>query len=349
MASLTAGGEVELERERNLAGRLRLAAALALCIAMAAPALAEEKEEELTETETPASGQESVPVPLGPRRGIRVYGEEFLSVLADFGPADASEFRTNLAIRSAVPLGESFALRATASGSASFFDYSGNEDGLELELGGIDLFERLYSGRFGVGGLYRLPCEWTLFGVTPEWNVFTEGRATLNWEDGAALSDAVKGSGAIGLGFSIEPTLELALGVEVGSKIDGGGVNVSPVFGFRWRIREGMRLESRGTGLLFAMDLTPELELQLRGNYESDRYRLDDSAPPLTQLTLSKREAPVLVALRWAPTPRWRLIAGAGSVVHQKWKVETDDDDGPSNSVSAGPAALTWFRVEYRF
>ena len=316
---------------------------------MAKPALAKEKEEELTETETPASGQESVPLPLGPRTGIRVYGEEFVSVLADFGPADASEFRSNLSIRSGLPLGESLALRATASGTVSFFDYSGNETGLELELGGIDLFERLYGARFGLGAVYRLPFQRSFFGVTPRWNLFTEGRATLNWEAGADLSDAVKGSGAFGVGFEIDPTLELALGVEVGSRIDGGGVNVSPVFGFRWRIREGMRLESRGTGLLFAVDLTPELELQLRGNYESDRYRLDDGAPPLTNLTLSKREAPVLVALRWAPTPRWRLIAGAGSVVHQKWKVETDDDDGPSNSVSAGPAALTWFRVEYRF
>ena len=289
-----------------------------------------------------------MPIPLGPRTGIRVYGEEFVSVLADFGPADASEFRSNLAIRSGLPLGESLALRLTISGHASFFDYSGNEVGLEAELGGIDLFERLYGTDFGLGAVYRLPFQRTFFGVTPTWSLFTEGRASLDWENGASLSDAVKGSGAFGVGFEIDPTLELALGVDVGSRIEEGGVNVSPVFGFRWRFHERMRLESRGTGLLFAFNLTPELELQLRGAYESDRYRLDDGNPPVTDLTLRKREAPVLVALRWAPTPHWRLALGAGSMVYQQWKVETDDD-GPSSKVKAGPSALTWLRVEYRF
>jgi hypothetical protein len=109
-----------------------------------------------------------------------------------------------------------------------------------------------------------------------------------------------------------------------------------------------MRLESQGTGLMFAMDLHPELELQLRGSYQSDRYRLQDGGTPATDLTLRQREAPVLVALRWSPTRRWRLTAGAGSVVYQQWRVE-EDDDGPSNSVSAGPAALAWLRVEHRF
>jgi len=34
--------------------------------------------------------------------------------------------------------------------------------------------------------------------------------------------------------------------------------------------------------------------------------------------------------------------------VYQQWKVEADDDGG-SSSVDAGPAALLWLRVEYRF
>jgi hypothetical protein len=331
--------------------RLRAAALAAILALVLAASGARAKEEDQVETETPVPGQEAVPVPLGPRTGVRVYGEEFISVLADFGPAEVSEFRSNLAIRSGLPLSESFALRLTIAGHASFFDYSGNENGLETELGGIDLFERLYGARFGLGAVYLLPFQRSFFGVTPRWSLFTEGRATLAWENGAALSDAVKGSGAFGVGFEIDPTLELALGVDVGSSIDDDGVNVSPVFGFRWRFCEDARLESRGTGLLLAYDLTPEIELQLRGSYDSDRYRLDDGDPALmlTDLTLRKREAPVLVAVRWRPTPHWRLAVGAGSVVHQVWKVESDEEEGPSSKVKAGPSALTWFRVEYRF
>jgi hypothetical protein len=330
---------------------IRLAGALALCAALAAPAWAEEasEPESAAEDETPQPGGHEVePVPLGPRSGVRVFGEEVISVLADFGPADASEFRSNLGLRAVAPLGDSFALRATAGGHASFFDYSGSRDELELDLGGIDLFERLYGAQIGLGGVYLLPWSPVVLGETPRWSLFTEGRANLNWEDGASLSDAIKGTGSIGFGFEIERKLEIVLGVSVGSRIDEGGVSVSPVVAFRWRFCEGMRIESQGTGLMFGMDLTPELELQLRGGYESDRYRLRDGGTPLADLTVRQREAPVLVALRWSPTPHWRLTAGAGSIVHQQWRVE-EDDDGPSSKVSAGPAALTWLRVEYRF
>ncbi len=329
---------------------------LALCFALTAPASAEEAEapaspEEAAEgeSETPQPGTQAFePVPLGPRSGVRVYGEEVISVLADFGPADASEFRSNLGLRAVAPLADSFALRVTAGGHASFFDYSGNRNELELDLGGIDLFERLYGAQFGLGGAYLLPWKPIILGVTPNWSVFAEGRANLNWEDGASLSDAVKGTGSIGLGFELPRKLDIALGVSVGSRIGEGGVSVSPVLGFRWRFCEGMRIESQGTGLMFAMDLHPELELQLRGGYESDRYRLDDGPPPFTDQTVRQREAPVLVALRWSPTPHWRLTAGAGSVVYQQWKVE-EDDDGVSSKVTADPSALLWLRVEYRF
>jgi hypothetical protein len=147
----------------------------------------------------------------------------------------------------------------------------------------------------------------------------------------------------------MEPHFEVALGVDVGSKLDEGGATVSPAIGFRWRIRDGMRLESHGLGLLFGVDLLPGLELQLRGSYDSDRYRLDQDGGPFPDQTLRQRAAPVLVALRWSPSKHWRITGGVGSVVYQQWKVEPDDDDGNSSTVDAGPAALLYLRIQYRF
>ena len=321
--------------------RLLRVVGLAVCLALPAGAAAPDHKEPVPETETlfPGAAIDLVPQALS-KVGVRVYGEETISVLADFGPADASEFRSALAVRAGGPLGESFAVRATASGQASFFDYHGDRDQLEVDLGGTNLFERLYDFRFALGGVYQL---------TKNWSLFTEGSADLDWENGATISDAVSGSGAFGIGFQWEPHLELTAGVSVGSQIQGGGPSVSPVLGFRWRIRDGMRLETQGTGLMFAMDLLPELELQLRASYDGNRYRLADAAGPFPEQTLQQRDVPVLVALRWRPTKHWRLAAGAGSVVYQKWKVEADDDDGGSSSVDAGPAALVWLRCEYRF
>jgi hypothetical protein len=321
--------------------RLLRAFGLAAWLSLPGLAAAEDRKEPVPETETlyPGAAVDLIPQALS-KVGVRVYGEETITVLADFGPAEASEFRSALAVRAAGPISQSLALRATASGQAAFFDYSGDRDQLELDLGGSELFERLYDFKFALGGAYQL---------TKHWSLFAEGSANMDWENGASISDAVSGSGAFGVGFQWEPHLELTLGVKVGSQIEEGGVSVSPVLGFRWRIREGMRLETQGTGLMFAMDLLPELELQLRASYDGNRYRLEDAAGAFPEQTLRQREVPVLVALRWKPSKRWRLGAGAGSVVYQKWKVEADDDDGGSSSVDAGPAALVWLRCEYRF
>lgn len=318
---------------------------LAFGLAAAAPAWAAE---DIRESEAQSPGAAIDLVPDAPAmKGVRVYAEETISVLADFGAADASEFTSALGLRAGGPLSESFLVRARAAGAASLFDYHGDRSGLEADLGIDDLFERLYDVQFALGGAYRLPVHGALFGLTPNWSLFTEGSADLAWEDGASLADAVSGSGTFGVGLELPPQLQLALGVDVGSKIDDGGVSISPVFGFRWQIREGMRLESKGLGLLLAVDLLPELELQLRGSFDRDRYRLDDGGATPDR-TLRQSEAPVLVALRWRPTKHWRLTGGAGAVVYQQWRVDADSGGG-SSSVNAGPAALLWLRIEHRF
>jgi hypothetical protein len=199
----------------------------------------------------------------------------------------------------------------------------------------------------GLGGAYRLPFEGSLFGSKATWSLFAEGRGKLSWEDGAPLSDAVKGSGTLGVGLELGKRLEFALGLDVGSHIDGG-VGVNPVLGFRWEIRDDMRLESHGLGLLYELDLLSDLQLQLRGSYETDLYRLDGRGAPLGTPTLRQREVPLLVALRWKPTKHWRITGGAGSVVYQQWRIEAERG-GDTSSVDAGPAALGWVRVDYRF
>jgi hypothetical protein len=310
----------------------------------AAPAGADTPNE--TETLSPGDVVDLSPAMLT-KAGLRVYAEESVSVLADFGAADASEFQTRLGLRVKAALSDSFALRFTAVGNASFFDFEGDQSGLEADLVGADLFDRLFDASFGIGGAKRLPWERELFGHKLRTSVFVEGRAKLAFEDGAPLKDAVKGTGSLGVAFELDPKLDLALGIDVGSRIDDG-VSVGPIVSFRWQLNDEMRLETHGAGLLFAWDFCPGFELQLRGSYESDTYRLDERGPLLGNPTLRQREVPLLVALKWAPTERWRLAVGAGSVVYQQWRLE-DEDEAMRGTVDAGPSALGWLRIEHRF
>ena len=320
--------------------RLRSIAWLAACISLTLGAAAPGGGQDSSDREAlpPGDVVDLVSLAMSKTR-VRAYTEESFSVLADFGPADASELRSELGLSVAVPLSRVFSLRASAVGRGWFYGYDGDRSELAADLGGGELFEQLYGVDFGLGGVYQL---------SPRWSVFGEGRGKLSWEQGAQVADAAKGSGAAGIGFELDSRLSLALGVEVGSRLDAGGVSVQPVFGFRWKIRDGMRLESNGAGLLFGLDLLPELELQLRGGYESDTHRLDDRGAALGAPTLRQRRVPLLLALRWSPTAHWRLAAGAGSVVYQQWRVKAEHG-GQKNTVDAGPAALGWLKIEYRF
>src|SRR5262245_35966983 len=213
---------------------LRLALLLA---AVATPAWAAPDELRESEAQTHDAPVDLVP---GSRamKGVRVYGEQTFSVNADFGPVDVSEYHSTLGLRAGGPVHENFLVRARAAGDISVFDYSGDRSQFEADLLLDDPTERLYDVEFALGGAYRLPIQQAFFGVTPRWSIFAEGSADLAWEDGASLSDAVEGSGALGIGFELEPKLEVAVGVDVGSKMDDSGVSVNPIFAFRWQIRD---------------------------------------------------------------------------------------------------------------
>ncbi len=270
---------------------------------------------------------------------VRAYTNESFSLLADFGPADVNELRSALGLIVTLPVSSEFSLRARAAGQGSFYGYDGHRSELAADLGGGDLVDELYSVDFGLGGVYKL---------SPHWSLLGEGRGKLSWEPGAQIADAAKGAGGVGVGFELDPSFALALGVEVGSSINSGGVSVQPAFGFRWKIRDGMRLESNGMGLLFGVDLVPTLELQLRARYESETHLLDDRGPALGAPTLQQRGVPLLLALRWSPTPHWRVAVGAGSVVYQKWQVEAEHG-GQQYAAGAGPAALGALKIDYHF
>jgi hypothetical protein len=111
---------------------LRHAARLVLAIAVAAPAWAEEIRE--SEALSPGEVVDLATDALS-KSGIRLYGEETASVLADFGPADASEFRTTLGLRAVAPLTDSFVLRTSAAELRSSLTTEFSEP--EAELGSI--------------------------------------------------------------------------------------------------------------------------------------------------------------------------------------------------------------------
>jgi hypothetical protein len=270
---------------------------------------------------------------------VRPYTEQTLSLLADFGPADASELRSELGVGFTVPLSQSLVISLSAAGRGAFFFYDGDDDALAQDLGIDRMFDELWAAEAGLGAAYRL---------TPDWWVFGEGRAKLAWQDGASLSDALKAGGAVGVGWQIHPRFSLALGVQVNSRIAESGVSVDPVVDFRWDLRDDMRIQSSGLGLRFEWELDPKLEFQLGARYESDRYRLDDDETTgLDDTVLRQRSVPILAILRWKPSDHWRVNFGLGSRVYQRWSIDTDP--GSTGSATAGPSALGWLLIQYRF
>jgi hypothetical protein len=323
----------------------------ALCLATSFPVLAatatRDPEEKRAETGIDISRED-----LSHLR-VRPYVEQQVSLFADFGPADVTEMQTELGFGVAIPVSEKLLLRPSFSGSGAFFDFDGDRSAFSAYLGdgqSFNLFERLYSFEMALGGIYQLGPLLRVFDQgESNWWVFAEERNTFEWEDGAPLDEALKVGGGFGVGWQIHPRFSLAAGVRISSRVDESGVSVQPQAQFRWDIRDDMSLRSSGLGLLFEYDICPKLELQVSGSYESESYLLDDRGPVFGNAKLRMRGAPLLVALRWKPSDHWRISGGAGSVLHQKWKMESDFDDDQNGSISADPAPLLYFMVQYRF
>lgn len=279
------------------------------------------------------------------RDGMRVNFQSRFMPDADLGPGHVSLYEPDLRARMNLPVSRRAIVRLSARAGLSSYQFRG---GPIFERGGNDLVGEsldVYRTRIGLQGAIRLNEDGASWIAEDEtWALLTSLVAQSRFESGA-FGDAIQIGTGLALGYEIDDTLRLALGLTVGVAPDSGDVELGPLATFRWNVTDRVTLRDRGLGLQLEYRFSPQLELFVSGFRESDSYRLDDRAG----LELSFRDRQILIGggFEWKLNRYLRLNTELGAVTSRQVRV-TDDDLGTLVSETGDPGLYIDVRVELR-
>ncbi len=263
---------------------------------------------------------------------------------ATFDSFDADLYRPDLRLRATAPLWKRGAVQLTARFGTSLYQLDG-EDGVltSYASGGVDDF---YSTGLDLQMGMRVNDGASLFVQDEIWSVLAAGAVRSSWESGA-FDDGLVGGGGLALGYEIVDVFRIALGVEVGSRIDRGGVGVGPMATFRWNVTDRLTLRSRGIGLQLEYALAPRLEVFATGFRESDTFRLERRPGLPDDLTFRDESILAGVGFEWRISKQLRLNVEGGAVPWRKLRVKSRDR-GELFEENSDPGPYFEVRLEMR-
>lgn len=286
------------------------------------------------------------PVFPGPRvvDALRVRVASLFLPGATFDSFDADLYRPDLRLRATAPLWKRGAVQLTARFGTSLYQLDG-EDGVltSYASGGVDDF---YATALDLQMGMRVNDGASLFVKDEIWSVLAAGAVRSSWESGA-FDEGLVGGGGLALGYEIVDVFRIALGVELGSRIDRGGVGVGPIATFRWNVTDRFTLRSRGIGLQLEYALTPRLEVFATGFRESDTFRLERRPGLPDDLTFRDEAILAGVGLEWRISKQLRVNVEGGAVPWRKLRVKSHDR-GELSEENADPGPYFEVRLEMR-
>jgi hypothetical protein len=266
---------------------------------------------------------------------------------SDFGSFRAHSYFPQARLRVTVPVAKNAGLQLLATGSALLYDFDGVSD--LFGTGGTrgDPFGDLYAWTIRLQGAYLIDHRIKLLSDQERWSLLVEGVSKARWEEGSDVADALRWGGSVAVGYRIGSRLELAVGVSVQTRMERGGVSVSPFAEFDWEITDDWKLRSYGMGLQLERRLNDRFTVFGRARLEGGKFRLDDRGDGIGKGTISLNQLPAGLGLRWRISRHVRLIAVAGAMVYQEMKVK-DDDREEIGRDRGGPAPYLTFRFDFR-
>lgn len=220
------------------------------------------------------------------------------------------------------------------------FDFSGT-----TALGGGDPWDTIHAVRA------RAILKWN---IDDTWSVYGGPMLGFAAESGADLDESITGGGIVGGSYRVSDDLTVGLGVGVFSQIEDDAA-IFPILRFDWSIAPQWSLRSGsfdlgsqgGAGVELAYDAADTIELAAGAQYQTRRFRLDDSgAAPggVGEETI----VPVYARLSYNPNRSFTLSVFGGVVFGGEVRLE---NAGGSNIADEDfdPAPVLGGRVVFRF
>ncbi|MBW2267420.1 MAG: hypothetical protein JRH16_02500 [Deltaproteobacteria bacterium] len=265
---------------------------------------------------------------------------------SDFGSFSIDEYRPEARLKITVPVSSQMGLRIIAGHSVEVFDFDGTSNLFGLGPTSSDPFDELHASTFRLQGAYLFEDCCALLADDERWSLLGEGFWKGRWEAGADLGSGSRGGGTLAVGYQIPGRLELALGVQVSSKLLSSGVGVSPVVEFKWKISDRWMLKSNGAGAQLEYLLRDGLTVFALGRRHSRSYRLDDRPGGVGKGRIRITRIPAGLGLRWNVLPWLRVTTTAGVLAWQELDLEDHNGDDLSDP-TADPTP--WFRLRFDF
>ncbi|MDJ0846980.1 MAG: DUF6268 family outer membrane beta-barrel protein [Myxococcota bacterium] len=239
-----------------------------------------------------------------------------------FDDFDVDLVRPELRLRVTAPLSKRAVLQFTGRFGTSLYDF--DEGGDLLGTGSFDSLSDFYQASLGLQGGFRLNESRSLFVEGEMWSVLAAVRARSRWEKGA-FADAITVNGAIALGYEIDNVIRIGIGVQLGSRLDRGGVRISPVANLKWDVTDRFTVRNRGQGLQLEYRLNKRFELFATGFLESDRFLLDDRPGKPGDLTFRDRTVLTGLGFEWRISKHFRVNVEGGAVAWREIRVRSRD------------------------
>jgi hypothetical protein len=324
----------------------RLAAGLAFTLASSGLAAGAD-EQETKERDFPGLAREAEKANVLDRAEMRFNVNSSFVPGGDFGSFSADLYRPAARFKITLPVARSAVARLAASTHADVYDFEGISDLFETGPTRGDPFEELHAVTVRLQGAYLLEDCCTLFSDREHWALLGEGFWRGRWEAGSEISDGHNGGATLALGYLLPGSLELALGIQISSKLLESGVSVSPVFDLDWKINDRWRLGNYGAGLRVEYRPRRGLVLFAQSRLKSRSYRLDDRGGTIGKASVRSREIPVGIGVRWDALDVLRVTVTAGVMAYYELRIQ-DEDRNTLGRETADPAPYLELRFDLR-
>ena len=193
----------------------------------------------------------------------------------------------------------------------------------------------------GTGDFGDTPAVWTdihtmqfnigsMFAITDKWNAFVGGQFRFSRETGADWGDSFMGGGAFGASYTFSENLTLGGGLGMETQLEES-LLYYPIVIVNWRFAERWSINTRitsgwadSTGVQLVYDWTDTLQLAVAGNYDYQRFRLNDEGPAADGVG-HFTAMPVYFRLTWSPTHSVRVSGVVGLNVSGELKAKSSN------------------------
>ncbi len=278
------------------------------------------------------------------RDAFRIRLESRFLPSGAFDGFDVDLYRPELRLRATAPLSKRAVLQITGRFSTSRYDF--DEGGDLLDTGSSDSLSDFYEAVLGLQGGFRLNESRSLLVEGEMWSLLAAFRARSRWEAGA-FADGFTASGVIALGYEIDDLIRLGVGAQLGSRLDRGGLRVTPIFNLKWDVTDRFTVRNRGRGVQLEYRLGERFEVFAAGFFEGDRFRLDSRPGQPDDLTFRDRKVLAGLGLEWKISKHFRVNVEGGAVAWRQIRVHSHDR-GTFFKEEGDPGAYFDLRFEVR-